>query len=197
MTGTNAMTSLSDEDDLRAWPAPLPRAKVMAFDLKKTLIHECGHLIVGDRLGAELPFADVWINEDPGPDDKLINGHVRRYSEFPDHRATQLIGVAGLVAESLAGEDEFYSLDFLDELEAFPDQMSASDRKLAGEMDEALVDECADILMRDWSDLIVEALHFLSIFEKRYTDDADAVEAAASVRVELQGLQDRFRADKG
>ncbi|WP_144083546.1 hypothetical protein [Hyphomicrobium nitrativorans] len=180
-----------DDDLVGALTVP-PRDKLIAFDLRGTLIHECGHLIVGDHVGVEKSFADIWLCEDAHPlDKKLIRG---RASFFPrlHGRNKQLMGVAGIVAESLADEEYFCSYSLLDQVDNDPNTMSATDRERAGEIDEALLHECADILRQRWPDLIAEALHYLEQFEKSHADDGDVVGAAPSVRVDLERIASRF-----
>jgi len=171
-----------------------PRSRLIAHDLKRTLIHECGHLIVGDHVGVEKSFARFWLYEDADPaNDHLVGG---QSSYFPPlrGRAMQLMGVAGLVAECLADEEDFSSVDILDWIDGNIIGMSATDREGAGEIDEALLDDCAGILRRRWTDLIAEAVHFLGRFETSYAADAEVAEAASAVRDELEGLRDRFTA---
>lgn len=191
------MAELSTAEHEAEHAALPPRGKLIARDLKRTLIHECGHLIVGDHVGVKKSFADFWLYEDVvSLYEHLVGGRAHYFPPL-DGRADQLMGVAGLVAESLAQPEDFSALDLLDHIDGDPDAMSATDREGAGEIDEALLDDCAGIIRRSWADLIDEAVHFLGQFEQRYADDAEAVEAASSVRVELEGIRDRFLADSG
>ena len=176
----------------------LPRDKQLAYDLQRSLIHECGHLIVGDHVGVINSFADFWLYEDVDPvKERLVGGQCRCFPPLGG-RSNQLMGVAGIVAEGLAdeeidGEYFFCSGSLLDYIDGEPNAMSATDLEAAGEIDEELLDECADVIQRRWPDLIAEALHYLGQFEKRYADDDDVVAAASSVRVRLEGLASRFQ----
>ena len=190
--------SIRDHDDGSvATLNVLPRDKQLAHDLRGTLIHECGHLIVGDHVGVEKSYVDLWLHEDAAPlDEKLVLG---RAFYFPRLRGRneQLMGVAGIVAESLAEnltvEEYFCSWTLLDNIDNDRDALSATDLKKAGEIDMALLDECAGILRRHWPDLIAEAVHQLEHFVKRYADDEDVAKAASFVRVELEKIASRFQ----
>lgn len=186
----NAFSSAPDHDTL-------PRDKQLACDLRCTLIHECGHLIIGDHVGVQLSYADFWLYEDADQRTERLVGGRAHYHPHLDGREKQLMGVAGIVAESLAVDDEdadgfFSSTDLLEQIEGSVDYMSDTDREAAGEIDETLLDECADILRQRWTDLIAKAVYYLGQFETLYDEDDDAVQAASSVRVKFEEIASRF-----
>lgn len=170
------------------------RAKMISHDLCRTLIHECGHLIVGDHVGVEKSFAEFWLYEDVDPETEHLVGGRTSHSPPLYGRENQLMGVAGFVAECITLDDGSYGGDWLQLLKlGLGGGFSDTDRGAAGEVDADLLDECGDILMQHWPDLINEALHFLGQFEVENSDDTDVAKAVPIVRLELEGMRNRFK----
>jgi hypothetical protein len=135
--------------------APLLAPDTPAADLARTCIHEHGHLVVAQSLGAAgfvrlMRIAAATPGEAAG-----YAGSFQLYGDL-DEREWRVVALAGTLAEWIAeGVDSDAIL--LDRLRDRPDALPATDARLASGYDEEDVRDCAALLRRRWSDLADDA----------------------------------------
>ena len=175
----------------------ISRPKMIALDLCKALVHECGHKVIAKWAGVEQFFIENWLYDDADPEKESLVGGRSHYYPPLNGRNNQLLGIAGYVAEMLASDDmaDIDDEDLIDYWDSDAKALSATDLEAAGEVDGALFDDCGKLLRKYWPDLIAAAVHHLNQFQELHAHDDDAVEAASSVRAELEGMRDRFQMD--
>ncbi len=137
-------------------PTPLLARDTPPADLARTCIHEHGHLVVAQSLGAAgfvrlMRIATAGQGEAAG-----YAGSFQLFGDL-DEREWRVVALAGTLAEWIAeGVDSDAIL--LDRLRDRPGALPETDARLAFGYDEHDVRDCAALLRRRWSELADDTL---------------------------------------
>lgn len=129
----------------------MPRAQLMARDLRRAALHEFGHLHVAHHYGVA---GHVRIRLNPTAGDGLTErffvGRFHLLQTCTDPVIRRHMGLAGVIAEEMDTDDSVEGWSLLDALEYGSIELSSTDAEFAGDYDEADIDAVIALLRKCW-----------------------------------------------
>lgn len=125
-------------------------------DAEQAAYHEAGHLAALTVLGGH-GQADVFLRDNPAPDDRLVGGQVRIFRWPLDPKAKRLVGLAGVTAGCLADDPDLDVIELEDWLLSDVLGLSESDARDATGWTFDDLEKVLNLLRDNWEDVEREA----------------------------------------
>lgn len=130
----------------------MDNTKGLAYDLRRSAIHEAGHVAVADHFGVRTS-AELRANPAGGAGEPLVLGRTWMLDEMPSPEAAAVIALAGVVAEAYAVDPLVAVDEIAAAIEDDETHFSLADAASAGDWNVNDIADCVDLIRECWPEV--------------------------------------------